>query len=160
GHHLHYTGGTKPMAAHARMAWGDASDARASYLDERQALLRFDDGCVEEVGKHELGLTLDRLLALHGARRAPKPGDNGGASAEELSSMTEAGWAFVSAVQRRHTTCANAATDEEVARDTLAAAVPQHWRGQESRWFEFLVKEAVSAVVGPGAIVEWDVSVQ
>lgn len=69
--HLHYSGGTKPMAAHTRAMFGlgEAQEARASYLDERQGLLRFDDGRFVKLEECELGLTLDLVLALHGARR-------------------------------------------------------------------------------------------
>src|SRR5579884_3404588 len=35
--HLHYSGGTKPMAAHARKA-SKVDEAQASYLDERKGL--------------------------------------------------------------------------------------------------------------------------
>jgi hypothetical protein len=75
--HLHYSGGTKPMAAHARKACS-VDEARASYLDERRGLLRFDDGYDLNLEQRDLGLTLDRVLKLHGIERvapsAPVPG--------------------------------------------------------------------------------------
>jgi len=68
--HLHYTGGTKPMAAHALMAFHDAggTDDRASYLDEKKGILRFDDDNVKpiDLSKEELGLTIREILGLHG----------------------------------------------------------------------------------------------
>jgi len=69
--HLHYTGGTKIMAAHARMAFRDAGgkDEQASYLDERKGLLRFDDGYEIDLSAQQLKLTLDDVLALHGIMR-------------------------------------------------------------------------------------------
>lgn len=72
--HLHYSGGTKPMAAHARQSCG-LGESQASYLDERKRLLRFDDGYDASLGDCRLGLTLDVLLALHGSERkgAPRP---------------------------------------------------------------------------------------
>lgn len=66
--HLHYSGGTKSMAAHARQAC-NLSDSQASYLDERKGLLRFDDGYDVRLDQCELGLTLDLLLKLHGIDR-------------------------------------------------------------------------------------------
>lgn len=66
--HLHYSGGTKSMAAHARQAC-NLGDSQASYLDERKGLLRFDDGYDVRLDQCELGLTLDLLLKLHGIDR-------------------------------------------------------------------------------------------
>lgn len=66
--HLHYSGGTKPMAAHARTALR-LQDCQASYLDERKGLLRFDDGYDIRLNEHALELTLDLLLELHGIQR-------------------------------------------------------------------------------------------
>ncbi len=65
--HLHYSGGTKTMAAHARMAFGLA-EAQASYLDERKGLLRFDDGYDIRLENEDLDLTLDLVLDLHGIK--------------------------------------------------------------------------------------------
>ena len=66
--HLHYTGGTKIMAAHARMAFRDSGgkDEQASYLDERNAVLRFDNGYEIPLSKQHLELTIDKILWLHG----------------------------------------------------------------------------------------------
>jgi hypothetical protein len=69
--HLHYSGGTKPMAAHARMVL-QLDEHQASYLDERHGLLRFDDGYDLDLSGHDLGLTLDRVLELHGIERASR----------------------------------------------------------------------------------------
>jgi len=69
--HLHYSGGTKPMAAHVRMTLKLEED-QASYLDERRGLLRFDDGYDLDLSELDLGLTLDRILELHGIERTPQ----------------------------------------------------------------------------------------
>lgn len=69
--HLHYSGGTKPMAAHA-LATLSLCDTQKSYLDERNGLLRFDDGYDIRLGQCELDLSLDRVLKLHGAARIEK----------------------------------------------------------------------------------------
>jgi hypothetical protein len=66
--HLHYSGGTKPMAAHARMTVVK-EDEQASYLDERQGLLRFENGCDCQLSDMDFALTLDVLLELHGTTR-------------------------------------------------------------------------------------------
>jgi hypothetical protein len=76
---LNYTGGTKVMAAHARLAFsrrgGQPEDA--SYLDEgdihRQARLRFDDGNSQPLSSDpEIPLTLATVLALHGITHKPR----------------------------------------------------------------------------------------
>lgn len=68
--HLHYTGGTKIMSAHALMTFLDkgGSSKHASYLDERNSLLRFDDDNVPpiDLSKAELNLTIREILQLHG----------------------------------------------------------------------------------------------
>ncbi len=79
--HLNYTGGTKTMAAHARMEFAErcrengGSDCQASYLDEgtknddgirSPAFLRFDDGRAEELSRFDVSLTREVLLQLHG----------------------------------------------------------------------------------------------
>jgi len=66
--HLHYSGGTKVMAAHVRMALKLEED-QASYLDERRGLLRFDDGYDLDLSELDLGLTLERVFELHGIER-------------------------------------------------------------------------------------------
>lgn len=72
--HLHYSGGTKTMAAHARHDL-PVSDKQASYLDERKGLLRFDDGYDIPLDDRDVGLSLSILLRLHGIeRRAGKSG--------------------------------------------------------------------------------------
>jgi hypothetical protein len=75
--HLNYTGGTKVMAAHARLAFQEAGGrpADASYLDEPAGLVRFDDGTFVALGDRDLELTLDTVVRLHGIERwEPKLG--------------------------------------------------------------------------------------
>jgi len=74
--HLHYTGGTKIMAAHARMAFRESGgkDEQASYLDERKGVLRLDSGYEIDLATQKLRLTLADLLALHGIE--PMKGGN------------------------------------------------------------------------------------
>ena len=63
--HLHYTGGNKVMAVHARLASARyLSDAQASYLDEQRMRLRFDDGQHKDLEANLLNL--DTLFELHG----------------------------------------------------------------------------------------------
>lgn len=76
---LNYTGGTKVMAAHARMSY-DTSGVKAkhaSYLDEGgkrfAPQLRFDDGTSKELSKYaDVPLTLETMLALHGVKYDPR----------------------------------------------------------------------------------------
>jgi len=81
---LNYTGGTKVMAAHARLAFYKAKGKleHASYLDEggrdksgkdHQPRLRFDDGNSTPLSTYpEIPLTLALLLALHGITHKPR----------------------------------------------------------------------------------------
>lgn len=88
--HLHYSGGTKPMAAHARQAC-NLTESQASYLDERKALLRFDDSYDIPLDQHELGLTLDLLLALHGsARKVPQRAGGADPIPDDVDALAEA----------------------------------------------------------------------
>lgn len=80
--HLHYSGGTKPMAAHALQACG-LDESQLSYLDERKGLLRFDDGYEIQLDGQDLGLTLELLLQLHGIERVVSDGDGPGSPTEE-----------------------------------------------------------------------------
>lgn len=66
--HLNYTGGTKVMAANARLAFKEAGgkDEQASYIYENDGLLRFDDGLDCHLKDVALDLTFERVLALHG----------------------------------------------------------------------------------------------
>ncbi|HOJ62448.1 MAG TPA: hypothetical protein PK878_19380 [bacterium] len=74
GAHLNYTGGTKVMAAHARMAFGvqRGTNKQASYLDERRGVLRFDDGYEIDLSQERLELTFSDILALHGIETIPE----------------------------------------------------------------------------------------
>lgn len=72
--HLHYTGGTKVMSAHALKAFydNDGKPENASYLDESAVCLRFD-GNRESASLSDLGVTLrlNRVLQLHGIDGIP-----------------------------------------------------------------------------------------
>jgi hypothetical protein len=76
---LNYTGGTKVMAAHARMAFheSDGRPKHASYLDEggqsRQPRLRFDDGNSTPLADYaSIPLNLQTILFLHGITHTPR----------------------------------------------------------------------------------------
>lgn len=74
GTHLHYTGGTKIMAAHARMAFfqSGGKDEHASYLDERNGILRFDHGYGIDLLHQNIDISFDDILALHGIQQIIK----------------------------------------------------------------------------------------
>lgn len=81
---LNYTGGTKVMATHARMAFAEqgGKPENASYLDEggkdAEPRLRFDDG--KSSSLKELGvpaLSLETILALHGIGYEPRTDRDG-----------------------------------------------------------------------------------
>jgi hypothetical protein len=63
---LNYTGGTKIMATHARVAFAEAggSPDRASYVDGALGIVRFDDGCPLELPDN--CLDLDVVRQIHG----------------------------------------------------------------------------------------------
>ncbi len=66
--HLNYTGGTKVMAAQARLVFAGGNEA-ASYLDEGgkgvPPRLRFDDGTEKELADFGAAIDLETLLRLH-----------------------------------------------------------------------------------------------
>lgn len=73
---LDYTGGTKVMAAQARLCfvmWGAGTDDAAFYVDDSAGLVRFDDGAVYEA---EIDAKLGAIASLHGrtlSTRQPVP---------------------------------------------------------------------------------------
>lgn len=80
---LNYTGGTKVMAAHARMAFKEKGGlpANASYLDEggptQAPRLRFDDGATKVLADFKcVPLTLETILGLHGISYEPRSPKN------------------------------------------------------------------------------------
>lgn len=66
--HLNYTGGTKIMAAHARLAFRErgGKDENASYLNDGARCLFFDNDRIVSLEDKDLALTLDRIGQLHG----------------------------------------------------------------------------------------------
>jgi hypothetical protein len=86
--HLHYSGGTKPMAAQARMAF-KGSDMQVSYLDERRGWLRFDDGWDGNLAEADVSLTIDTILKLHAIKRKPAGRQpSGGPTVQDLGVMS------------------------------------------------------------------------
>ncbi|MCX7624855.1 MAG: DUF1887 family CARF protein [Candidatus Sumerlaeaceae bacterium] len=77
--HLHYSGGTKVMAAHAHTAFKSKGgiDENASYLAERRGVLVFDDGDERPIADE---LTLDDIFTLHGITRKNKSNSGDGGS--------------------------------------------------------------------------------
>jgi hypothetical protein len=76
---LNYTGGTKVMAAHARMAFQkhNGLPKHASYLNEGgsalQPQLRFDDGTAKALAEYaDVPLKLTTVLGLHGISHTPR----------------------------------------------------------------------------------------
>lgn len=76
---LNYTGGTKVMATHARIAFlkSHGKPENASYLDEggknRQPQVRFDDGRSQLLAEYShVPLDLRTILSLHGIQHTPR----------------------------------------------------------------------------------------
>jgi hypothetical protein len=91
--HLHYTGGTKVMSAHALKAFyengGRPEDA--SYLDEAQARLRFDGNLPSRsLSEYGVTLTLDRILQLHGVTQKTRSPVDGGPGQGDVQSIATA----------------------------------------------------------------------
>ena len=91
---LNYTGGTKVMAAHARMAFSQCGgkQEQASYLDEggegREPRLRFDDGNSKPLSDlPAVGVTVETILALHGRRPEERKATNPAPSHEDAGSI-------------------------------------------------------------------------
>lgn len=74
--HLNYTGGTKIMAAHARMAFREngGKDQNASYLNDGARCLFFDDGRTVTLENLDPELTLDLIGQIHGCKMLPDSG--------------------------------------------------------------------------------------
>lgn len=95
---LNYTGGTKVMAAHARMAFEEKGGlpAQASYLDEGSSQqlprLRFDDGTSKALTDYpDVPLALQTILELHDIDYTPR-------SLKEPAPTTEDAGAILHAV--------------------------------------------------------------
>lgn len=77
GTYLNYTGGTKIMAAQARMAFGEAfrsmggDDCFSLYVDEERSCILFDNGHEVRVHEEEIGLSLEDLAELHDIKANP-----------------------------------------------------------------------------------------
>ena len=91
--HLHYTGGTKVMSAHALKAFYEKSGRpeNASYLDEAEACLRFD-GNQSKKSLSDCGvtLTLNRILQLHGVTQKTRSPVEGGPGESDVQAVATA----------------------------------------------------------------------
>ncbi|MFW6114154.1 MAG: Card1-like endonuclease domain-containing protein [bacterium] len=90
--HLHYTGGTKVMSAHALKAFykEGGQPASASYLDEEKVCVRFDDGRSTSLSDSGVSLTLDRILQLHGVTQKSRSLLEGGPGQDDVRSIATA----------------------------------------------------------------------
>lgn len=91
--HLHYTGGTKVMSAHALKAFykQGGQEENASYLDETQALLRFDGNrSSRSLSDCGLALTLERILQLHGVTQKTRSEVDGGPGQNDVQAIATA----------------------------------------------------------------------
>ncbi len=142
---LDYTGGTKVMAAQARVVVAELGlgPDRAWYLDERAGVLRRDDGIELDV---ERALDLDAVMALHGSKRAgsTKPVD-GEPGAEEARAVAAWFLADPLARARRLGELKSGPRDVDCAAEGLAVGVdrlpsPKFSRKANDRWLDFLLK--------------------
>lgn len=86
--HLNYTGGTKVMAAHARLAFkGD--DSQASYLDEREGVLRLDNSYEISLAECSFELKLSEILKLHGIEYKNRTAYTPQPTEEDLSKIVD-----------------------------------------------------------------------
>lgn len=152
-HHLHYSGGTKPMAAHARMLWGN-DDGRASYLDERGARLRFDDGFDECIAQHDLGLSLARLVALHGGDPVPQPIVEGAPADQNIELIAQ------DLLQARSKQDLSRRKEMLLQQGIPTNANKDAWsKCINHGWLEWWVGTKINELVGPQAEAQWGVKV-
>lgn len=146
---LDYTGGTKAMAAHARLALESVridADRVASYIDHSRNVLRFDDG--RRVALRTATLTLQSLAAMHG----------GLLSADMGRDRPDADWlrSFGASVVREmgRATTPQARKTAYLARAAQLKALPASpsWKAKLSAvpgtWLEWLVEDRVMAALG------------
>ncbi|NLN92517.1 MAG: DUF1887 family protein [Candidatus Hydrogenedens sp.] len=72
--HLNYTGGTKVMAAYARMIFDryEKEPCHASYLDDAKGALIRDDGFImKTLDQVDINLSLQDMLEMHGITTSP-----------------------------------------------------------------------------------------
>ena len=90
--HLHYTGGTKVMSAHALKAFYNrgGNNKNASYLDEINARLRRDDGTSTSLSDYRVTLNMERILQLHGVTHKERSPVEGGPTAVDVQRIATA----------------------------------------------------------------------
>jgi hypothetical protein len=156
---LDYTGGTKAMAAHARLALTEVrpdADSVASYVDHAAAALRFDDA--RRLSLRSSGLTLARMAELHGGRL--EGGSRVQPPAEWLH--TEAGRLFEALRTARNLTERATRAANHVAR-LKALGTSEAWRREISQrpglWLEWFVEERVRAALAKTPSAQLEVQV-
>jgi len=127
--HLNYTGGTKIMAAHARMAFREngGQDQNASYLNDGERCLFFDDGQLVTLENLNLGLTLDLIGQIHGCEMLPDSGRATGGPTEEDADVIAAKVAGDATLAKW--LCDTAQRFKEQGKPTKALEQP--WRPQD-----------------------------
>lgn len=90
--HLHYTGGTKVMSAHALHAFykSGGKEQHASYLDEKNVRLRLDDGSNKALSDCGVTISLDRILQLHGVEHTPRARAADGPTESDMETIANA----------------------------------------------------------------------
>lgn len=90
--HLHYTGGTKVMSAHALHAFykSGGEEQHASYLDEKYVRLRLDDGSNKALSDCGVTISLDRILQLHGVEHTPRASAADGPTESDIETIANA----------------------------------------------------------------------
>jgi hypothetical protein len=127
--HLNYTGGTKIMAAHARMAFRESGgqDQNASYLNDGARCLFFDDGRSRSLDDQDLSVTLDLIGQLHGCNVLARPGSSPGDPTEEDACTIAA--RVAERAELAKSLCDTAQRFKEQGR--LQKALEQPWRPQD-----------------------------
>lgn len=157
GIHLNYTGGTKVMSAHAVQVFyqhsGSDAASHASYVDERNRCLRFDNGNKRTFDEHTPPLTFSRVLQLHGVDWTPRSEVEGGPTVNDADAIVTAICKDPSLVKKLYDertrlqalkTPANAATDpcrpSNHGLQLTASQIPDEgWsKKQFEAWYKFI----------------------
>lgn len=144
GWELDYTGGTKAMAAHARLALESVrldADQVASYVDHSRNVLRFDDG--RRLSLRTTALTLRSLAALHGGELTM----DGGRERPDEKWLLSFADSVVRSMGRAQGAAAKKAAYGLKTRELRLLAAPPSWRTQLANvpggWLEWFVEDRV-----------------
>jgi hypothetical protein len=145
---LDYTGGTKAMAAHARLALAQVradADEVASYVDHSTDSLRFDNG--KRVSLKSKGLTLASIATLHGGTLTLEPSR----FVPDMEWLTKFARDYLRDLSRAGSSIAKADAAQRHTNRLRKNRVDAPWakelRDRPGLWLEWLVHDRVLAAL-------------